>query len=469
MDTTHTMTIGGEPVAASSTFEVIDPATGAAFAGAPECSSEQLEGAMAVAQSAFETWRRDVEARRAALKRAVEVIEEHAQPLAEIVTREQGKPLASAAGEVKAATFWLSTYASLPLEVEVLHEEGDRRVELHRRPLGVVAAITPWNYPLAMAAFKLGPALLAGNTVVIKPSPHTPLSTLALVALLRDVFPPGVVNAISGGDALGARMTAHPAVRKISFTGSVETGKKIMAAAASDLKRVTLELGGNDPAIVLPDVDATEVAGKLYEGAFSNGGQLCVAIKRMYVHESIYGDVVASLAARASAVKVGPGMDDGVEMGPVNNRPQLERVRELVGDAERAGGAIHAGASLPEGDGYWFSPTVVSDVAEGVRLVDEEQFGPAVPVIPFSDVEEAISRANATDFGLGGSIWTSDVARGADLAGHLECGTGWVNQHPMLRPTYPFGGFKHSGIGVENGRWGLDELCQKQVINVRGG
>ena len=336
---------------------------------------------------------------------------------------------------------------------------------LVRRPLGVTAAITPWNFPIYTLVAKLGPALLAGNTVVAKPSPYTPLSSLALAAAVREVVPAGVLNVLGGSDALGAWLTAHPTVRKISFTGSVPTGKKIMRAAADDLKKVTLELGGNDPAIVLPDVDPKAVASKLFWGAFANSGQICVAIKRLYVHEDVYRPVLDALADVAQSVKLGPGLEPDTQLGPINNRPQFERVQELVADARKQGGRVVTGGEPLARPGYFYPPTLVTDVGEGVRLVDEEQFGTALPVIPYRDLDDAFAQANRTHYGLGGSVWTSDVARGEELAQRLECGVAWVNQHASLPPTAPFGGVKWSGIGRENGRWGIEEFCELQVVN----
>jgi acyl-CoA reductase-like NAD-dependent aldehyde dehydrogenase len=313
---------------------------------------------------------------------------------------------------------------------------------------------------------KIGPAFLVGNTVVAKPSPFTPLSSLAVGAALREIVPAGVLNVLGGSDEVGAWMTAHPAVRKISFTGSVPTGKKIMRAAADDLKRVTLELGGNDPAVVLPDVDPAAVAPKLFWGAFTNSGQVCVAIKRLYVHEDVYQPLLASLTALAQQVKVGDGLEPDTQLGPINNKPQFERVKDLVDDARRRGGRTVVGGEPLRRAGYFYPPTLVTDVGEGIRLVDEEQFGPALPVIPFRDLDDALAQANRTHYGLGGSVWTADTRRGEELAQRLECGTAWVNQHLNMSARVPFGGMKWSGVGRENGPWGLDEFCELQVVNV---
>ncbi|MGH0035104.1 MAG: aldehyde dehydrogenase family protein [Myxococcota bacterium] len=465
----YTLTIAGEAVAAESTLPVVNPATGRPFADCPDATRAQLDAAMDAARHAFGSWREDLDARRAALVRCSEALKAAAPEIGRVLTQEQGKPLGDAIGEVMGAAAWFGLTSGLPLETEILQDDERLRIELHRRPLGVVGAITPWNYPIILAVWKIAPALLAGNTLVLKPSPYTPLSSLKMGEVLRDVLPPGVFSVVAGGDELGKWITEHPAVRKISFTGSVATGKKIAEVAAPDLKRVTLELGGNDPAIVLGDVDPKAVAEKVFRAAFQNSGQVCVAVKRLYVHESIHGAVLDEVAELARSAVVGDGLEQGTQYGPVNNAPQLERVRELVDEAREAGGRIVAGGAPLDRDGYFYAPTIVADVAEGVRLVDEEQFGPALPVMPFRDVDEAIERANATHFGLGGSIWTADRERGADLARRLDCGTGWVNQHLNLVPNAPFGGAKWSGIGVENGRWGLASFTEHQVINVAKG
>jgi len=460
------MTIAGKSTDTGASFGVINPATGGVFAQAPECTREQLDAAMQSAAEAFTTWRKDDARRRQALQDCAAAITNQVGELAPILTQEQGKPLAKAMEEIMGAAFWFQFTSTLEIPVEVLQDDATSRIEVRRRPLGVVAAITPWNFPLILASWKIAPALLAGNTMVLKPSPFTPLSTLKLGQILRDVLPPGVLNVVSGGDALGAWMTSHPVPRKISFTGSVATGKKVAAAAAPDLKRLTLELGGNDPAIILPDVDPKAVAQKVFWGAFENCGQICSAIKRVYVPEKLYQPVVDELAALAREVKVGNGMEDGTQIGPLNNKPQFERVKELVADAKKAGARVVAGGEPVGGDGYFFKPTIVADIADGARLVDEEQFGPALPIVRYKDVDEAIEKANATHFGLSGSVWSNDTARATEIAKQLDCGTAWVNQHLAILPQTPFGGAKWSGIGVENGTWGLLGFTEIQTVNV---
>jgi len=460
----YVMTIAGEAAPTEATFGVVNPASGEVFAQAPECTAEQLDAAYDAAAKAARDWKADEGARRACLRRAADVLTASAGDLAPVLTAEQGKPLRDANVEVVAASIWTQYFANLETPAQVIQDDDKARVELARRPLGVVAAITPWNFPLTLAFWKIGPALLAGNTLVLKPSPFTPLATLKVGELLRDVFPPGVVNVISGGDELGAKMTSHPVPRKISFTGSVETGKKVALSAAPDLKRVTLELGGNDPAIVLDDADPAVVASAIFAGAFANNGQVCSAIKRVYIPEALYDDVVEGLAAQARTIKVGDGTQEGVKLGPINNRPQYERVKELVGDALSRGATAVAGGKAMDRPGYFFEPTVLAGVSDGTRIVDEEQFGPALPVVPYRNLADAIDRANATHFGLSGSVWGADTDRAADVAAQLECGTAWVNTHLALAPQQPFGGFKWSGIGVENGPWGLAEFCELQVV-----
>ncbi|MFC4913864.1 aldehyde dehydrogenase family protein [Actinomadura gamaensis] len=461
----YTMTIGGRAVEASGTFGVVDPSTGEVAEQAPDATREQLDAAMDAAQAARAGWRADEKARREALRAAADVLFARSEEIGRVITLEQGKPLKDATTEAIGAGVWLKYFADLELPREVIQDDDAAFVEVVRRPLGVVAAITPWNFPLLLAAWKLGPALLAGNTVVLKPSPYTPLSSLLLGEALRDVLPPGVLNVVSGGDELGAWMTAHPVPRKISFTGSVATGKRVAASAAPDLKRVTLELGGNDPAILLDDVDPAAVADRLFGAAFMNNGQVCSAVKRVYAPEAIYDDVVEALAARAREARVGAGTAEGVEYGPINNRPQFERVSELVADAIAGGAKAAAGGRPMDRPGYFFEPTILAGVADGVRIVDEEQFGPALPVIAYRDLDEAVARANGTHFGLSGSVWGGDADRAAEVAGRLECGTSWVNTHLALGPHQPFGGFKWSGVGVENGPWGLYGFTELQVIH----
>lgn len=465
MDLTNiTMTIDGKSVPQHSGFDVVNPSTGEVFAQAPDCSPAQLDDAFSAASGAYGEWRSDMDVRRKTLLAAADALAASAAELAPILTTEQGRPVNQAAVEVHAAAMWFRYFAALEIPNEVVQDNENGYGEIFRRPLGVVAAITPWNFPLLLASWKLAPALLAGNTVVLKPSPYTPLATLALGAVLRDVLPPGVLNVVSGRDPLGALMTSHPVPRKISFTGSAETGKKVAGAAASDLKRVTLELGGNDPAILLADVDAAAITEKLFQFSFANSGQVCSAIKRVYVHESRYNEVVDALTERVRAAKLGDGFDEGVELGPIQNGPQFARVTHLVADAIGAGATATTGGKPVDRPGYFFEPTILTGVSDGVSIVDEEQFGPALPIMPYRDVNDVVRRANATNYGLGASVWGQDTERAVEIASQLDCGTAWVNTHMAVAPNLPFGGAKWSGLGVENGPWGYAAFTEMQLV-----
>ncbi|MCW2882150.1 MAG: aldehyde dehydrogenase [Sphaerisporangium sp.] len=461
----YTMTIGGARVETKQQFDVVNPATGSVFATAPAAAADDIERAMLAADEAFATWKRDEETRRKAMHAAADAVEAATTELAALVTAEQGKPLSDAAMEVRQAVLWLRYYADVEMPVEVVRDDATGYAEVYRRPLGVVAAITPWNFPLTLAMWKIAPALRAGNTLVVKPSPFTPLATLALGEVLRPVLPPGVLNVVTGPDPLGSVLTSHRLVRKISFTGSTETGKHVAAAAAHDLKRVTLELGGNDPAIILPDVDVSAIAQRLFFSAFMNNGQVCLAVKRVYAHASIHDELVDALAAIARAVKVDGGTVEGTILGPVNNQPQLTRVKSLVDDAVRKGARVAAGGSAIDRPGYFYHPTILADVSDGVAIVDEEQFGPALPVIRYRDVQDAVARANNSKFGLTASVWSADPAEAARIAPDLNAGQVAINVHGFgVRPDLPFGGHKWSGIGVENGYWGLHAYTETQVI-----
>lgn len=460
-----TMTVDGAAVPGAGAFDVIDPATAQVFAQAPDCGRDQLDQVMEAASAAYLSWRRDDEQRRALLREAADALEAATGRLAPTLTAEQGKPLGDAQLEIFGAVMWLRYYADLELPREVVRDDEQGFAEVLRRPLGVVAAITPWNFPITLAMWKIAPALRAGNTMVLKPSPYTPLATLAMGEVLREVLPPGVLNVISGRDPLGAWMTSHPTTRKISFTGSTVTGKRVAAAAADDLKRVTLELGGNDPALILDDADPEQIADSLFWGAFGNNGQICLAAKRVYAPERLYDEVVEALAVRARAARVDAGTVEGAQLGPINNRPQYERVAELVADALDQGAVAAAGGAPIDRPGYFYQPTILAGLTDGTRIVDEEQFGPALPVIAYRDLDDAVVRANSTAYGLTASVWSPDLDRAVEVAAQLDCGQVSVNVHGGgVRPDLPFGGHKHSGLGVENGPWGLHGFTELQVL-----
>jgi len=462
---THTIDGRGQTSAAS--FDVINPATALPFAQCPDASRAQLDEAVGAARRAFNPWgSMSFEERRDFLRRFAQVLRERGPDLAPLLTREQGKPLAAARDELAHAPALIERICSLEVSTEVLRDTPQNRIELHYRQLGVVGIITPWNVPIGIGVGRIVQALYTGNTAVQKPSPYTPLTTLKMGELTRGVLPDGVLNIIAGGPDLGPWITEHPGIDKISFTGSIATGKKVLASAASNLKRVTLELGGNDAAIVLDDVDPRAIAPRIFWAAFANCGQICVAIKRLYVHERIYEPMCEALADIARSVKVGDGMDPGVEIGPIQNKMQYERVLDILEDAKRAGARIVAGGCTLDRPGYFVAPTIVADITDGTRLVDEEPFGPILPVIRYRDVDDAVARANNTRYGLGGSVWTNDLKRGAEIAARLEVGTAWVNQHRLPEFDVPFGGAKESGIGREYSTVGLKNYMEARVVNV---
>lgn len=448
-------------------LQVIDPATEQVIGVAPSATFAEFDRAATAATKIFPVWKATSwQHRRELVQVLADILEANAAELAMILTFEQGRPILQAEMEVRMAAAFVRTVAAMELKSITIADEPGRRVTMCNDPLGVVAAITPWNGPIALASVKLANALLAGNCVILKPSPFTPLATLSLGALLQTLFPAGVLNILSGGAELGSWMTTDPRIAKITFTGSTLTGKQIAAAAAPTLKRLTLELGGNDAAIVLDDVDPGEAAAAIADRAFANAGQFCAGIKRVYVASKIYDSFCQAMAAKVSAIRVGNGFDDGIEMGPVQNRPQLARVMDLLEDALRRGRAIAGGRRL-EGPGYFVEPTVIVDVAEGVRLVDEEQFGPVLPVMAFATEDEAIDRANRGPYGLGGSVWSAHTGRAVDICKRLEVGTSWVNQHGMLHAGTPLPFAKDSGFGIDYGVVGLAEFTQRHVINVK--
>jgi acyl-CoA reductase-like NAD-dependent aldehyde dehydrogenase len=466
--TDFNLLIDGKLVPGDLTMPVLNPATEEVLAQCPRASNAQLDTAVAAAKAAFPGWAATpIEERRKLIVKMAEAIEANVPELARLLTAEQGKPLAEATGEVMGMAGFFRYLGSLDLPMKVIEDSGDRRVEAYRRPLGVVGCIIPWNYPLLILGFKLPPALLAGNTLIVKPAPTTPLSTLKFAELVQNILPKGVLNIIADANDLGDAMTRHPDIRKISFTGSTATGQKVMASAAATLKRITLELGGNDASIVLDDVDPKKVAPGIFEGAFQNSGQVCLAIKRLYVHESVYDEICDELVSIANNTVVDDGSKQGTKLGPLQNKMQYEKVKGFLESARKDGNIIAGGAAMDR-PGYFIQPTIVRDIKEGSRLVDEEQFGPVLPVIKYSDNDDVIRRANATNYGLGASVWSSDTARAHKVASQIEAGTVWINKHLDMAPHIPFGGAKHSGIGTEFAEEGLAEFTQLQVINGPG-
>ncbi|MEW2394188.1 aldehyde dehydrogenase family protein [Streptomyces venezuelae] len=445
---------------------VENPALGKIFAEAPGCTPEQLDDVLDDAARAFPGWAATpLEQRRERLHSCQRALLGAVDPMAELLTREQGKPLRHARAEVRLAADWFARTAELGIEAERLVDETAARVDLERVPHGVVAAIAPSNYPVLLAVCKIAPALLAGNTVVLKPSPDTPLSSLMMGRILGGVLPAGTFAVVDGDVELGARLTVHPAVRLVSFTGSVAAGRAIARQASADLKRVVLELGGNDPAVVLPGTDVLSAAPDLFTAAMTNSGQFCAAVKRVYAPRATYRRLAEAMAEQARTAIVGDGLDPATEYGPLVSRAQLERVAGLVDDAVAAGADVLAGGRPLERPGHFYPPTVVTDLTPGSRLEEEEQFGPVVPVIPYDDLDQVFAQVNASPYGLGCSLW-GDEDRARELAGRPRCGTVWINTHGALRHDVPFGGHRHSGIGVEYGAWGLNEYTQLKVHHI---
>lgn len=449
--------------------EILDPATGDVVGHAPEHTVDDLDRAVAAAKAAQPAWAALGHERRSELlMQAADAIDANAEALAHLLSREQGKPLngPNARFEVGGASGWMRAAAATPLEAEVVFDDGETHAELHYRPIGVVGAIGPWNWPQMITVWQIAPALRMGNTVVVKPSEYTPLSVLALVQVINTVLPEGVLQIVSGGREVGAALSSHPGVGKVMFTGSTATGKAIIRSSADTVKRLTLELGGNDAGIVLPDVDPKAIAEGLFWGAFINTGQTCAALKRLYVHDDVYDDVVAALAEVAGAMPMGVGVDERNVLGPLQNKQQFDIVDRLVESAKAAGARVVLGGE-PDRDqpGYFYPTTLVADIDNDHPLVAEEQFGPALPIIRYHDLDEAIEMANGVDVGLGASVWSSDRDAAREVASRIQSGTVWINAHGVVHPMVPFGGAKQSGYGLEFGVEGLKALAVPQVVN----
>lgn len=468
--------VNAQPIASAELFESHNPATGKTLGLVPQSSADEVSRAVAAAKAAQPEWaaRSDKE-RKALVQQVADVLKQNSEYLASWVTREQGKPLGGVGPdqvpgsrfEAWACETWTRVTADLDLPVEVAFEDKSRRDEVHRRPFGVVAAIAPWNWPLMIAVWQIIPAIRAGNTVVLKPSEYTSIASLEMARLIAGVLPAGVLNTVSGAGAVGAWLVDNPDVNKIMFTGSTATGAHIAAAAARNVTPTTMELGGNDAAIVLPDADPNAIAMGLFWGAFINMGQTCACAKRLYVHESLHDAVVDELKALAHAMPMGNGMDAGVAMGPIQNRMQYDKVVALVNDARAGGSTIVCGGTPHDGPGYFYPLTLVTDIADGASLVDEEQFGPVLPIIRYRDIDDAIASANRLNVGLGASVWSSNVDQAKAVASRIQAGTVWINQHGAVHPMVPFGGVKRSGWGVEFGVDGLKSVTQAQVISVK--
>ena len=460
----------GNLVDSQNHFEVKNPATEELLGHAPISSKKEVDKAIAAAKAAQPAWAaKSDEERKDIIMKISEVLTEHTEYLAKWITAEQGKAMAGPGSmfEMQACVGWTQVPASLDLPVDVVFEDETRRDEMHRTPIGVVGAIAPWNWPLMIAIWQIIPSLRAGNTVVLKPSEYTPIGTLEMVRLMNTVLPAGVLNTISGDGKVGSMLVESKDVDKIMFTGSERTARRIIEASKGNMARLTLECGGNDPAIVLPGTDMESKGGDLFWGAFINQGQTCACAKRLYVQEDDYEKVIKVLDGVSGQMAMGNGMDEGVLLGPIQNKMQFDKVNELVEDAKSNGAKIIRGGSPKGGAGYFYPITLVADIDNGSRLVDEEQFGPVLPIIKYKTVEEAIQKANDTRTGLGASVWSDDLDEASKVAQQIESGTVWINQHGAIHPMVPFGGIKDSGYGVEFGIEGLKAVTQPKIISIK--
>ncbi|KQV79593.1 aldehyde dehydrogenase [Rhizobium sp. Root1220] len=456
--------INGRLVSGVAKLDVINPATEEVLAESPRADRAQLNEAIDAAKLAFPTWAATpVRERGALLGRLADTLEGRQDEFARLLTLEQGKPLSEAQWEIRFTVAIIRYYATLDLPNSVLKEDSKQKIVRQHMPLGVVAAIVPWNFPMLLLLIKVAPALLAGDTLVAKPAPTTPLTALRFGEICAEILPPGVINIIVDQNDLGDALSSHPDVAKIAFTGSTATGKKVMAGAAGTLKRLTLELGGNDAAIVLDDVDPVEVAGKLMVAATMNAGQICLGAKRLYVHDSQYDQICEELGRLARQAVVDDGLKQGTHIGPLQNRAHFEKVKGFLEDAKR-NGKIVAGGEVLSRKGYFVQPTIVRDISDDARLVREEQFGPVVPVLRYTDVDDAVARANDSEYGLGGTVWGKDLDRAYAVAAKIQTGIVWINTFLDMSPDIPFGGAKQSGIGAELGHEGLEEYTQVKII-----
>jgi len=457
--------IGGRLVDGMRHIDVINPATEQPVAACPVASVEQLEDAIRSARQAFPAWSRTgLDARRALIRACADAIENHIEKLAPLLTTEQGKPLSQARLEIQRGCAVLRHFAGAELPVRTLRDSRHERIYERRGPLGIVAAIVPWNFPVLLLMNKLGPALLTGNCVIAKPAPTTPLTTLKIGEICAPILPAGVLSVISDANDLGPALASHPDIAKIAFTGSTETGRKVYLSGAETIKRLTLELGGNDPALILDDAHLDVVAPQIFRCAMANSGQVCMAIKRVYVPDALHDELCRRLGELATAAIVGDGMDPKTQFGPVQNAAQFRKLQTLLADCHDRG-TVTSGTA-PAGGGYFVAPTIVRDVPDDARIVREEQFGPILPVLRYTNIDDALARMNGTEFGLGASVWSANVSRAVEIAEQVCSGTVWVNRHMAVDPSVPFRGARQSGLGAELGDAGIHEFTQAQVVNI---
>ncbi|EOD45112.1 hypothetical protein GTA08_BOTSDO07813 [Neofusicoccum parvum] len=463
--TKFTNTINGKQTTTDKVRQGINPATLEPLYDVPVATPKDVDDAVEAAQEAFKSWKKTTwEERKKAVAAFADAFMAHKDEFAKLLTKEQGKPIPMALNEIETAGVYLHTFANMELKEENVVEDDEKRTIIRYTPLGVVVGIVPWNFPIVLACGKIGPALMTGNPIIVKPSPFTPYCDLKMVELANHFFPPGVIQALSGDDSLGPWLTAHPGPAKISFTGSTATGKKVMESASKTLKRVTLELGGKDPAIVCENVDIAATAPKVATLAFLNSGQICLAIKRIYVHEKIYDEFLKACVEYTKTLVLGNGAEPNTFLGPVQNAMQYERVKGFFTDVAKDNLKVAVGGANDRKDGYFITPTIIDNPAETSRIATEEPFGPIVPLLKWSDESEVIQRANNTKMGLGASVWSNDLDQAERIARQIDSGSVWINTHLELDPNAPFGGHKESGLGYEWGVGGLKAYCNVQTL-----
>ncbi|TCJ14858.1 aldehyde dehydrogenase [Rubrobacter taiwanensis] len=473
--------IGGERTAAKSGEEipVVNPANEETLESVPKAGPEDVDAAVAAAKAAFEEWSRtDADERASLMREGIARIKGEQKELARLLVQENGKPFAEAMGEISHFLHGMSYYADLASKIQGSYTElpsalGRSYGMVIKRPVGVCAAITPFNFPLTLLGTKIGPALAAGNTVVAKPAETTPLATLRVAQLMQEAgLPAGVLNVVTGGAEAGEALAGHPGVRRVAFTGSTGVGRRIMELAGPQFKRVTVELGGSDPVIICPDADVESAVRGVTIGRFFNAGQACLAAKRVYVFEEVYDQFMESLLKRVARYELGDGLEKAekpkVRMGPMHTDRYRQQISDQLQDAVDKGAKVACGGGFPDGRGYFFEPTVVEDAPHGSRLATEEVFGPVLPVWRVSGMDEAIRLANDSPYGLGSSIWTQNVKWVHRAAQEIEAGMTWVNQLHYGYDELPFGGVKQSGIGREHGQEAIEYYVESKAVVVGG-
>ncbi|KIC63708.1 aldehyde dehydrogenase family protein [Chryseobacterium taiwanense] len=451
-------------------FLSLNPSTLEVIGKVNNTSKEEINATINKAKIAQKLWsaRPDSE-RKEILLKVAEALQQNAQQLAEWITREQGKPLSGPGSnfEMQACVGWTQVPASLDVPEEIVFEDETRKDVLYRKPIGVVAAIAPWNWPLMIAIWQIIPSLRMGNAVILKPSEYTTFSTLEMIKVINSVLPEDVLQVVTGRGEVGSYLTAHPEIGKIMFTGSIATGKKVIEASSKNMARLTLECGGNDAGIILPGLDLTKHIDNIFWGAFLNMGQTCACLKRLYVHEDDYEKVAKALADYSSHIPMGDGANEANVLGPIQNKMQFDKIQDLIADSENIGADFLFTGQKPDSEGYFIPVTLIGNVDNGNRIVDEEQFGPVLPIIKYKTIEEAIAKANDSENGLGASVWSDNIKEAEEVAGQLEAGTVWINQHGAINPFVPFGGAKQSGYGVEFGIEGLKAVTVPKVISIK--